>query len=222
MRKSLPILLAVLLTGATIGCKDPSKSVPAAEVQAPAVEAEGAAAAEAPVEEAETVTETIALTPENTTIGFEGSKVTGSHVGGFKDFEGGLVISDKPHATTASVTIQMNSIFSDDDRLTEHLQSDDFFSVATYPTATFNITSINETANADGTHQVNGVLTMRGVERPIAFPAKLSLTEDKVTASAEFSINRKDWGILYEGKKDDLIRDGVILRFSIDADRVAQ
>ena len=33
----------------------------------------------------------------------------------------------------------------------------------------------------------------------------------EVTAKAEFAINRKDWGIAYEGKKDDLIRDGIAL-----------
>lgn len=222
MRKSLPILLAVLLTGATVGCKDPSKTVPAAQVEENAAAVEATPEVDAADDAPETITETIALTPENTKIEFEGSKVTGSHIGGFSELEGSLVISDVAHASTATVTIKTASVHSDDEKLTEHLQSDDFFDVATYPTSTFNITSINEAANADGTHQVNAVLNLRGVERPLSFPAKLSITDSKVKVSAEFSINRKDWGIEYAGKKDDLIRDGVVLRLAIDADRVAQ
>lgn len=221
MRKSLPLVLAILLTGATFACKDPSKSVPAASVENVEAPAE-APAEDAKPSDAPTVTETIALNSENTTVEFEGSKVTGSHTGGFRNIEGSIVVSDQLPTTTASVTVQTASIFSDDEKLTEHLQSDDFFSVETYPTASFNVTSISEAPNADGTHQVHAVLTMRGVDRPIAFPAKIEVTDAKVNVDAEFSINRREWGIVYDGQKDNLIRDGVVLRLKVNADRAAR
>jgi hypothetical protein len=36
---------------------------------------------------------------------------------------------------------------------------------------------------------------------------------------AEFSINRKDFGIVIEGKKDDLIRDDVLMKITLKAPR---
>lgn len=223
MRKSLPIILAILLSAGAVACKDPSKSVPAAEVGETAP-AEAAAVEEAPAEEAEatTVTETIALTAENTKVEFVGSKVTGKHDGGFNEIEGSLVLAQPLDKTTANVTVQAASVWSDAEQLTEHLRSGDFFEVETYPTATFNLTSIAAEANEDGTRQVNANLTMRGVERPISFPASFDVSDDKVEISAEFSINRKDWGIVYAGQADDLIRDGVILKLSIDAERAGE
>lgn len=223
MRKSLPIILAILLSAGAVACKDPSKSVPAAEVGETAP-AEAAAVEEAPAEEAEatTVTETIALTAENTKVEFVGSKVTGKHDGGFNEIEGSLVIAQPLDKTTANVTVQTASVWSDTDQLTDHLRSGDFFEVETYPTATFNLTSIAAEANEDGTRQVNANLTMRGVEKAITFPAKFDVTDEKVQVSAEFSINRQDWGIVYAGQADDLIRDGVILKLTIDATRAGE
>jgi hypothetical protein len=37
--------------------------------------------------------------------------------------------------------------------------------------------------------------------------------------ASEFAINRKDFGIVYAGKADDLIRDEVVLKLSVKASR---
>lgn len=221
MKKSLPIVLAILLSAGAVACKDPAKSVPAASVDTTEAAAD-APAADAPAEDTEetpTVTETIALTSDNTKVQFVGSKVTGKHDGGFNDIEGSIVVADDIEKTTANVTIQMASVWSDDDQLTEHLKSGDFFEIETYPTSSFNLTSISADVDADGNRTVRANLTMRGVEKPISFPAKIEITDSKVTVDTEFSINRKDWGIVYEGMADDLIRDAVVLNLKIDADR---
>ena len=44
---------------------------------------------------------------------------------------------------------------------------------------------------------------------------------DEGSFKAEFDINRKDFGIIYAGKTDDLIRDEVIIRldFKVTAER---
>jgi hypothetical protein len=39
-----------------------------------------------------------------------------------------------------------------------------------------------------------------------------------VTFDTEFAINRKDFGIVYPGKTDDLIRDEVVLRLNVKAE----
>ena len=45
------------------------------------------------------------------------------------------------------------------------------------------------------------------------------MTADGVTGTAEFSINRKDFRIVYPGKPDDLIKDDVPLKLSLKATR---
>lgn len=215
MRKAIPFVCALLLVGATVGCKDPSKTVTPAQVgveaQAPTTPA-ATAAVEQPV-----VTRTVALNGENTTIEFEGSKITGSHVGGFKTLEGAFLLATPVDKSSLNVVIQTASMFSDDEKLTEHLRSDDFFNVEGHPTATFNMTSVGSEVAADGTRQISGTLEMVGQTREISFPAKIEVTDTTANVDAEFAINRKDWGIVYAGKPDDLIRDGVVIRIRVRA-----
>ena len=58
---------------------------------------------------------------------------------------------------------------------------------------------------------------MHGVTRAITFPATIGVSANEVTVNAEFAINRKDFGIVYPGKPDDLIADDVALKFEIHA-----
>jgi hypothetical protein len=43
------------------------------------------------------------------------------------------------------------------------------------------------------------------------------LTADQVDADAEFAINRKDFGLVYPGMPDDLIKDEVLIKLQIHA-----
>ena len=62
---------------------------------------------------------------------------------------------------------------------------------------------------------VTGNLTLHGVTKSITFPAKVNVTPDAVDVDAEFSINRKDFGVSFPGMKDDLIRDDVVIKLEI-------
>jgi len=94
--------------------------------------------------------------------------------------------------------------------LTGHLSSPDFFDVPSHPTSTFTVASIEA-----GT--VTGNLNLHGVSKSISFPATISVASDKVAVKAEFAINRKDFGINYPGKTDDLIRDNVVINLDLSA-----
>src|SRR5206468_2871416 len=88
-------------------------------------------------------TVTYVVVPENSSIDFIGSKVTGSHKGGFKKFDGQVAVQNGHIANTGNkVLIDMTSIWTDTDRLTGHLQTPDFFNVAQFPTATFETISV--------------------------------------------------------------------------------
>lgn len=45
---------------------------------------------------------------------------------------------------------------------------------------------------------------------------------DIATFKAEFDINRKDFGIVYAGRTDDLIRDEVVIRLDFTAKAAAE
>ena len=84
-----------------------------------------------------------------------------------------------------------------------------------FPTASFTSSRIAPQTQGTTTHIVTGDLTMKGIKKTVTFPATISLTDTEFSAKAEFTINRKDWGIVYPGKPDDLIRDGVVMNIDL-------
>jgi polyisoprenoid-binding protein YceI len=89
--------------------------------------------------------------------------------------------------------------------------------VEQFPTATFASTRLEPIASDSATHTVTGDLTLRGVTKSVAFPATISRAGDNVSVKSEFAINRKDFGIAYAGKPDDLIRDDVVIQLDLQA-----
>ncbi|MGB5701307.1 MAG: YceI family protein [Polyangiales bacterium] len=188
-----------------IGCKDPGAEVTAAKVEAPAA-AKDMPAADSPS------AASLPVNPSNSKIEFVGAKVTASHPGGFTDFSGKVDLGDPIEQSRLEVTLQTASLYADKEKLTKHLKSPDFFDVAQFPTATFQSTQIKKEGEG---HTITGELTLHGVTKSISFPASISASESQVNASAEFSINRKDFGINYPGMQDDLIRDLVVVKLTL-------
>lgn len=150
------------------------------------------------------------------TIKALGAKVTATHPIDFKTFEGSVNVSGD-QVIGVSFTVQMDSLVSDDERLTGHLKNEDFFDVAKFPTATFESTEI-VAGGADGaTHTVTGNLTIHGMTKGVTFPATLALADGTATAKTEFALDRKDFGVVYAGKADDLIQDKVVLTVDFTA-----
>lgn len=199
---SFLIVSCVLLLATA--CENPATGKPEAQVSEP----DAAASA------AEVAGREFAISGEST-IGFTGSKITGSHDGGFNAFEGTIVLGEAgPAASKVDVVIDATSLWSDDDRLTGHLKSPDFFDVETYPTARFSSTAIAPSAEG---FDITGELELHGVTKQITFPATLQIDPDRITAQAEFFVQRFDFGIVYPGKPDDLIRDEVVIRLNLIA-----
>lgn len=165
--------------------------------------------------------ESLALTPDNSKVLFTGSKVTGKHEGGFNGFSGSIdLVNGKPEESSVKIDIETGSVFTDADGLTKHLQSGDFFEVEKFPKASFTSTRIAaDAAKGANAYTVTGDLELRGVRKAVTFPATIAVTPTDVTVNSEFSINRKDFGILYAGKADDLIRDDVVIKLDLKAAR---
>jgi polyisoprenoid-binding protein YceI len=156
-----------------------------------------------------------AFTPDSEIL-FTGSKVTGSHSGGFKSFTGNFTVAGNALAGTGQkITIDMTSLWSDNDKLTEHLKSADFFDVAKHPESSFELTALKSVS--EGKFEVSGNLTLNGTSKNITFPASAEVSGEKAKIHAKFDINRKDFGIVYAGKADDLIRDEVVIELKLGA-----
>lgn len=206
-------------------CEDPAKDKPKATVEAPKTEAKAPgsvapAAMPAPAAAAPAKMEALDVDAANSTIGFVGSKVTGKHEGKFEKFMGKISLADgKAEGGSLSFEVETASVKTDAGDLDKHLKQADFFDVEKFPKATFTSTAIKAGGDKGATHMVTGDLDLRGTKKSITFPVTITVTPDAATGTAEFSINRKDFGIVIEGKKDDLIRDDVLMKITLKAPR---
>ena len=103
-------------------------------------------------------------------------------------------------------------------RLRNHLMSDDFFAVETYPEATFEIGQV-DALPGDSLH-LQGTLTMRGVSEGIAFGTDVSTsTPDRFQAAARFTLDRQRWGVAFRGSEltNDLVDDDIALDVHLHA-----
>jgi polyisoprenoid-binding protein YceI len=173
----------------------------------------------------------------NSSISWVGTKVTGKHTGTFGVKEGSLSIKGNQLVAGKFVidvaALKVTDIPADNEmngKLVGHLKSPDFLDTEKFPTATFEITGV-ETYKADPnakveekdkeyvlenpTHTITGNLELKGEKKSITFPAVVNIANGKVEAEAKFNINRQDWKIVYEGKKDDLISNTVHIGLKI-------
>ena len=165
--------------------------------------------------------ELLAITSENSKIGFIGAKVTGKHEGKFQKIAGVVdFVAAKPEDSRVKIAIDLSSVKTDQEKLDGHLQSPDFFDVAKYAIATFESTSVKAQKGPKGeTHSITGNFSFHGIEKSITFPAEVTVKDDEVTAKASFGLNRKDFKVEYAGKADDLIKDDVLVELDLDLPR---
>jgi len=158
------------------------------------------------------------ITQADSKIGFVGAKVTGKHEGSFGTFSGTVHVPGGD-LTKGSVAVEIDvaSVTTDNPRLTGHLKTDEILDVAKFPKARFTSTSVKAGGDKGATHTVTGNFELHGVTKSITFPATIRATDAKVEVDAEFGINRKDFGVVYPGKPDDLIKDEVLIKLTIRA-----
>lgn len=214
MERFTTVLLALTLTLFLSACSDPAADKEEATVQdaveiSGEIEAGGEDAAPVEIEGTKYV-----MDPTISSVEFTGSKVSGTHSGGWSKYDCTVIVPDGDF-TKAAITIDfdMTSTFSDDTDLTDTLKSDKMFDVATYPTAKFVSTGIE---GSDGEYKVSGNFTLHGVTKNLTFTTDVELEDDSLIAEAEFSINRKDFDVNYDGLANDLIREKVVLLFYVE------
>ena len=102
---------------------------------------------------------------------------------------------------------------TDENKLVAHLKSPDFFDVANFPTATFEIASSEQ-----GTNTVYGNLTIRGITESEVVENVIFDSETK-SATGTLIFDRQKYGVAYKGsKKDMLVGDEVEMTISLKTD----
>jgi polyisoprenoid-binding protein YceI len=163
--------------------------------------------------------------PSHSAVGFTIRHFVTNVPGRFKDFEG-IIQHDrqKPEASTVRFTVQAGSIETDNNERDEHLRSEDFFDVQKFPTLSFTSTSVQA---KDANHlQVTGDFTLHGVTRRITIPVEILGTVkgahgEKAGFEASFTINRKDYGIVWNRVLDagPMLGDDVRITIAVEANQ---
>lgn len=168
------------------------------------------------------------------TVAWEGTKVTGKHDGTIGLKSGELYVVDN-QIVGGSIVINMQQItvldLEDPEtnaQLKGHLESDDFFSVATYPEATFEMAKLEkheEVAEGEPNYTIRGNLTIKGITHGVSFPAHVQVNDDMLSARADFDLDRTQWDVRFGSGKffdnlgDNLIHDNFNIKLDIMASR---
>ena len=149
---------------------------------------------------------------EESQVIWKGYKVTGSHTGTIK-IKSGSLLFDGDELKGGEFVIDMATLTATDlegeykGKLEGHLKSDDFFGVASNPTATLNFKEV--TASGKNAYNVTGDLTIKGKTNTVNFV--ISVYGNKATANLK--VDRTKYDVKYgsasffDGLKDKAIYD---------------
>ena len=136
---------------------------------------------------------------------WKAEKVTGKHDGTVK-LSGGEITVANNKLVGGSFTIDMTTMAVVDikdagmnGKLLGHLKSDDFFSVEKHKNATFVISSVTP-GSQSGSFTVKGNLTIKGITKPIEFPAAIVMSGNDLRATATITVDRTKFDIRYGSK----------------------
>ncbi|GHA52928.1 YceI family protein [Pontibacter akesuensis] len=159
-------------------------------------------------------------------------KVTGEHMGNI-GLKSGQMLVEGNKIVGGTFVIDMNAMTCSDikdaeynGKLIGHLKSDDFFSVEKHPTATFKITEVKSNAKAAAgkpNATVTGDLTIKGITKPVSFPATVSVRNGVATAKGDVTIDRSKYDVRYgsnsffDGLGDKAIMDEFVVTLDVTA-----
>jgi polyisoprenoid-binding protein YceI len=175
------------------------------------------------------VPSTLTVDPAKSEINWHATKVGGEHKGIVKLAKGTLEV-DGNKLKGGEFEMNMTTIVDTDKdtpntRLTNHLRSDDFFSVEKHPSSTFRITKAEPIAKAkpgEPNYTITGDLTIKGVTHPNTFPATVKIAGNGAEATAKVTVNRMKYDIQYRSSFLGTAADKIIYDdFTIDLKLVA-
>lgn len=128
--------------------------------------------------------------------------------GFFKKFDGAVFSKEKDFSDlVVSLTIDVNSLDTNDAQRDSHLKSGDFLDIENFPLITFKSSSVKVVQ--EGQYKIFGALTMKNVSNSCSFDLEFTgiVPKDPFgNTKAGFlltgKINRKEWGINWNAALD--------------------
>jgi polyisoprenoid-binding protein YceI len=114
-----------------------------------------------------------------------------------------------PEKAVIKATVQLSELKADDEKLTAHLLSADFFDAANHPTIEFTAESV---AKTDSGFVATGKLHMRDSTHLVAVPFRFIQDGKKATFKGTMTIFAGDYGI---GKKSEKGNDLVMINIEV-------
>ncbi len=161
------------------------------------------------------------VNPAESTINWTAKKVTGQHHGKVPitsaslDYQNGRILGGTFEMDMTNLTVEDLTDAGMNKKLTDHLKSDDFFSVEKHNTSNFKITDAKTSNGKD--YVLTGDLTIKGITKPVSFPATVAVNAGKITATGKLTFDRTHYdikfrsGSYFENLADKLIYDDVEL-----------
>lgn len=132
---------------------------------------------------------------------------------------------EKPEATKGSIVIDAKTLNVENAMMKEHMLGKEWLDVATHPTISFKVSGLTEykLEGETATANVKGKFNLKGIEKEITVPARVTLLKDKLGARTggkmqgdllvvrtEFTIKRSDYGVNPKAPADKVAEDIVI------------
>ena len=169
------------------------------------------------IQELDTALQSLNINTSNSSVEWKGVMVGIYSHNGFVSIKEGNLVCQGNSITGGNIIIDMKTMTQSDslykteeNKLVAHLESPDFFDVANFPTATFEITSSDL-----GTKKVYGNLTVKGITESEVVENVIFDVETK-SATGTLKFDRQKYGVNYKGsKKDMLVGDEVEMTISL-------
>ena len=137
----------------------------------------------------------------------------------FKNTSGKVVFDAEAKTGSVDITIDMKSVNTGFEDFNGHIQGEDFLDTAKFPTATFKSTKV--TFEGDKPKSIDGVLTIKGVSKPVTLTVTSFLAmphpmmkKPAIGANAFTTIKRSDFGA---GKFAPYVGDEVRIDIALEA-----
>ena len=167
------------------------------------------------------------LDKSNSTVKWNGKKVTGEHYGTIDLKSGNLEVADNK-IKSGTFQMDMTTITNEDlsnestnKKLVGHLKSDDFFSVDKHPVSTLVIKEVKHKSGK--THSFTGDLIIKGITHPVNFDTEVVIDGDNLRAKGKMDVDRTLYDIKFRSGKffSDLGDNMIYDTFTLDFDVVA-
>ncbi len=167
------------------------------------------------------------------TVKWYATKVTGEHDGtvslsyGKMEMENGKLTGGKVHVDMNSIVVLDIKDAGTNQKLVNHLKSEDFFFAEKHPTAVFTMKEVKYLTGSDreDKYELTGDMYIRGISKEVTVPLTVRKAGESYIAEAKFTLDRSRWnvkfnsGSFFENLGDKLIHDEFNLDMQLFFDR---